>query len=152
MRRLHFRAFEHKNALKIQTIWRMYHYGKLGIIKRKEELKREHEKLVKAVCMVQRNYRGHLGYFKFLGKKSQRKRETIAAIKIQKMLRGHFGRLYAKQYRDELTKACVRVQRSFRNHSDRIHRILAREAKLYREEMERKKAHLFRHNGVDIML
>ena len=142
MRRLHFRAFEHKNALKIQTIWRMYHYGKLGIIKRKEELKREHEKLVKAVCMVQRNYRGHLGYFKFLGKKSQRKRETIAAIKIQKMLRGHFGRLYAKQYRDELTKACVRVQRSFRNHSDRIHRILAREAKLYRKEMERKESTL----------
>ena len=119
----------------------MYYYGKLGIVRRKEELRLEHEQLVKAVCMVQRHYRGHLGYFKYLGRKRQVRRENQASIEIQRLVRGHLGRIKSEAYRNDLVEACIRVQRSYRNHSNRIHLILVREARLFGQRLKEKKAH-----------
>ena len=121
LRRLHFRAFEHKSATLIQSIWRMYYYGKLGIVRRKEELRLEHEQLVKAVCMVQRHYRGHLGYFKYLGRKRQVKRQNQASIEIQRLVRGHLGRMKSETYRNEMVEACIKgatfLSKSFKSYT-----------------------------------
>ena len=139
-RRTLFRAFEILSAIKIQSMWRMYRYGKIAAINRREEIRLWNIKLENAVLLVQRTYRGHVGYFKFLGQKNRRVREIEAAIAIQALMRGFLAIRRAREWREALTSACVRVQRSFRCHSGRLHLILAREARLFREGLELEKS------------
>jgi hypothetical protein len=121
-------------ALRVQSAWRKKK-GQFALHLKKQARKMRDEDEKNAATAIQKCYRGHVAYRKFV----EDRRKKRSAVRIQSQHRRHFAAKRCKelQYRKKCQAAALRIQVNYRKHKNKFSHHLKMRALESREEDKR---------------